>query len=389
MNNAIDGEVHLLARCAESAGHPWLPGAQWYNAFAKDDGLALKFAPGRLVDQSWLWWDMMLEGGEAAKFRLSLRQNAKSPSFHFSFAVLPMVQARIRIPLSATDLNRWLFDREGAFLKPIAGGAHIALKDVAILELTVEAKGDSTARWCMTDILIAKQPPALLTAPILPAGVLLDELGQSAQRSWKGKSRNRNEVTTRLKNQKKECASHTWPTSFSRWGGWKDHGFDATSFFRTHNDGKRWWLVDPDGHPFWSAGVDCVRVDSTANCKGMENSLADSSAVADGTVNFLADHLRRTFGDSWHDEWTAITLGQLRGIGFNTIANWSEWQIGSKAGFPYVRPLHRQKDRATKDIFWGFPRCLPSRLRARLPRIRRPIGTNCRRPGDGRLLSHE
>jgi hypothetical protein len=33
---------------------------------------------------------------------------------------------------------------------------------------------------------------------------------------------------------------------------------EATGFFRTHHDGRRWWLADPEGHRFWSAGACCV-----------------------------------------------------------------------------------------------------------------------------------
>ena len=29
-------------------------------------------------------------------------------------------------------------------------------------------------------------------------------------------------------------------------------------------------------------------------------------------------------------------LGELRRLGFNTVANWSDWQIAKKAAFPYA-----------------------------------------------------
>ena len=40
-----------------------------------------------------------------------------------------------------------------------------------------------------------------------------------------------------------------------RFGGWKEQTFEATGFFHTHHDGKRWWLVTPDGHPFIAFGL--------------------------------------------------------------------------------------------------------------------------------------
>ena len=40
-----------------------------------------------------------------------------------------------------------------------------------------------------------------------------------------------------------------------RFGGWTGLKFDATGFFRTEHDGRRWWLVTPEGHAFISWGV--------------------------------------------------------------------------------------------------------------------------------------
>ena len=38
-------------------------------------------------------------------------------------------------------------------------------------------------------------------------------------------------------------------------GGWKDKRFKATGFFRTEHDGRRWWLVTPEGNAFLSFGI--------------------------------------------------------------------------------------------------------------------------------------
>jgi len=49
---------------------------------------------------------------------------------------------------------------------------------------------------------------------------------------------------------------------------------EATGLFRTYHDGQRWWLVDPDGYKFWSAGMNCVRVDTAAAYDGLESALS-------------------------------------------------------------------------------------------------------------------
>ncbi|MHC4231610.1 MAG: hypothetical protein ACYSO7_07410 [Planctomycetota bacterium] len=43
--------------------------------------------------------------------------------------------------------------------------------------------------------------------------------------------------------------------NYDRFGGFKAKKFKATGFFRTEHDGKRWWLVTPEGHAFLSLGV--------------------------------------------------------------------------------------------------------------------------------------
>ena len=35
-----------------------------------------------------------------------------------------------------------------------------------------------------------------------------------------------------------------------RFGGWRCKQFKASGFFRTEHDGKRWWLVTPEGNAF-------------------------------------------------------------------------------------------------------------------------------------------
>ncbi|MGB7157496.1 MAG: hypothetical protein WBD40_05485 [Tepidisphaeraceae bacterium] len=39
----------------------------------------------------------------------------------------------------------------------------------------------------------------------------------------------------------------------SRFGGWKGKTLKATGFFRTERVGDRWWMIDPEGHPFGGA----------------------------------------------------------------------------------------------------------------------------------------
>jgi hypothetical protein len=72
------------------------------------------------------------------------------------------------------------------------------------------------------------------------------------------------------------------------------------------------------------------------------------------SINYLAANFIRTFGSGWYDKWTAITLAEIRRLGFNTVANWSDWEIARAARFPYVRPLAWDA-RAAPFAYRDFP----------------------------------
>ena len=56
-------------------------------------------------------------------------------------------------------------------------------------------------------------------------------------------------------------------------GGTPERTFDATGFFRLEQTSERWWLVDPEGYAFWSAGQDCVSPAVDASVAGLESAL--------------------------------------------------------------------------------------------------------------------
>ena len=360
----------LFGGCTRVDGPSVIPGAQWYEAQRENDGLVFRFEPGVLVGMRYLTADIFADSPDLPVFQLRLREGEDGPTFTLVYAILPHAEARMRMRAEAINQNQWQFLREGAFLKPMAGGSRVDLAKVDRMHLVVLRKSPSPVRWSQTAITAALEEPARLKEPRLPRGVLLDELGQSATRSWPGKTRSLDELKTRLNGQLTAAATHKWPQGFSEWGGLAarvEEGTKPNGFFRTHHDGTRWWLVDPAGHPFWSTGLDSVRVDIAANYDGLERALA-WMPPADGefkeiydvrgdgrrSINYLAANFIRTFGADWYDKWTAITLGEMRRLGFNTIANWSDWEIARKARFPYVRPL-AWGSREAPFIYRDFP----------------------------------
>lgn len=342
----------LIGELRQEATQPLLPKATGYIAQATGDGLAYIFPAGALARAQYLTADLLLDGQELAVFALTLQEGENGATFVLIFSALNQCQARIRMPLEAVKQNRWRYDREGAWLKPICALQRVDLARVDRMAVTVLRKGDNPVRWCMTPFVASAEEPPRLAEPLLPQGPLLDELGQSAIRDWPGKSRSTEEVTQRLREQLAAAPEQEWPADWNRWGGWTGRRLDATGFFRTHYDGRRWWLIDPDGHIFWSTGVDCVRVDTEAAYQGLEQGLSwlpdpagPYGAVYEPgegrmVINYLAANLIRAFGpERWYERWAEIALAELRRLGFNTVANWSDWPVASEAKFPYVRPL--------------------------------------------------
>lgn len=360
---ALDG----LQQFADAAP---IHNARWYHADQAGAGLVYDIPRGALEGARYLTLDILCEGREAGVFVLELQEGADGPTFRYFFAVLPEASARLRVPMDAVNMNRWMYPREGALLKPRVGGERVNPALVDRMRVMIVMKGEAPVRWCMTPVLATTDEPLLLDEPLLTRGALLDELGQSNLHDWPGKTRTVQDMIDHLQTQLAEAPSQRWPEGFSRWGGWLDKRFEATGFFRTEWDAEagRWWLVDPEGCAFWSAGQDCVHVDTTANYTRMENALGwlpdeeDPLSVIlrqrgdEKYVNYLQANLMRAFGaEDWHAKWAEITLAELRRAGINTVANWSEWQIAREAGFPYVRPLNIYASANTPTIYRELP----------------------------------
>jgi hypothetical protein len=346
-----------------------LADGKWYVARSAGDGLGVAVPPGSVGEQSWIAFDALLDGSCAATFSLLLREQQDDPAFEVRFGLLNQCSARIRVPLSLADANAWLHGRQAGWLKPCCYGRRVDPRKVSRLELRICRKGEAAVRWCQTPVRIRDGEPPRLADPLLPAGPLLDEMGQSTIHTWKGRTPSIDELASRLRKQLEDSASRRWPDTFSRYGGWKDRQFESTGFFRAHHDGRRWWLVDPEGFAFWSAGPDCVRPSVQTPVEGLEKALtwlpAEAGEFAEARaehprrrgpcVDFLAANLIRAFGaERYRSRWAEIVLGELRRLAFNTFGNWSQWQVARDAGFPYVRSL-LVSFRHTPMVFRDFP----------------------------------
>ena len=349
-----------------SAGDAVLPGATWYEAEASGAGLAFSFPPGTLADAACLTADWLLDGIQLAVFAVELQEGEDGLLFRMSFGLLNQCAARMRVPLEAVDQNRWRYPREGAWLKPLCSGDRVDLAQVDRMRLVLVRKGPDPVRFCVTPVVATTEGPPLLENPTLPQGPLLDELGQSTLHDWPQKTGSVDELQSRLEEQRAGAGDVEPPAGFSRWGGWRERRVEATGFFRTHHDGERWWLVDPDGYLFWSSGLDCVQFGIDTAYGGLETALTwlpdrdgtfaaahvDREAPA---FDYLRANFIRAFGaEEAEAAWAEIALAQLREFGFNTVANWSDWRI-AVGRVPYVRPMDGRMLSGLPSVYRDFP----------------------------------
>jgi hypothetical protein len=170
--------------------------------------------------------------------------------------------------------------------------------------------------------------------------------------------------------------------------------FQATGFFHSEKRDGRWYIVTPQGHAFFSLGVNAVSADGGKTYVGgrewMFSGLAQASEPAgqyygesdnrDGNgssqgrgynygrwFDFYRANLQRTYGTTCDaggcaaaafdpTAWQEHTLDRLQAWGFNTIGNWSDNSLETNERVPYTLPLSIVGDYASISTgmdWWG------------------------------------
>ncbi|HEV7776154.1 MAG TPA: beta-agarase [Luteibacter sp.] len=169
-----------------------------------------------------------------------------------------------------------------------------------------------------------------------------------------------------------------------RYGGRMDMpATKASGWFRTEKRGSRWWLVTPEGHAFFSLGVNAVVADggrtyvegreymftglpkadgAFAAFYGSADSRSDQGSQRDNGLNhgrwfdFYAANLYRAFGTDWANAWRQRTLDRLTSWSFNTLGNWSDPALPQAGRIAYTVPVLIAGDYNTVSTgydYWG------------------------------------
>jgi hypothetical protein len=236
-------------------------------------------------------------------------------------------------------------------------------------------------------------------------GNLVDAYGQSTRAKWPEKVSSDEQLKSAAAKEQQQLK--TWlaereKAPLDKFGGWtKGPAFKASGFFHTEKRDGRWYLVTPEGHPFYSLGVNTITpsVNQTyvAGREWMFESLpkpdeplashygegdnrggngADQGRAynAGRWYDFYGANLQRLYGEPCvitsetkagvadaaqadaetaqkptaapctsqafdEQRWASHTLDRLQAWGFNTIGNWSAPVLGNADRVPYTLPL--------------------------------------------------
>jgi hypothetical protein len=279
---------------------------------------------------------------------------------HVRVGIFPGWPTRLAIPLRVASGGTLFLPRTPGRFKAVVQGANLDFADLREIRIAPVSGAEELVTFggCeLRDEMPTEYP--------LPAEPLVDDMHQWRSRDWPGKARHLDEVRDVVQAElavPEPCYPKTW----SAYGGWRRTRFSATGYFRTEHDGKRWWLVDPEGCAFWSIGVDCVRAGNTVNVSGIEavfspplpgpQEAPELWQISGDYRQFDAGqhNLRRVFGPDWLEQWADLSRHRLHDYCFNTIGNWSDRLLQCMADIPYVFTMSGFPTTETK-LFRDFP----------------------------------
>jgi len=312
------------------------------------EGTGLRL-PGSLPwdEARFLTMDALVQGDHSGEVLVQFFAAGETePRLVVSLGLFPGLRTRLALPLSVLDGKTLVLPRTPGRLTGRVRGRPLDPKLIDHVSLQLKETAGPQTLYLGPIALVEREPRYRLQRT-----PLVDELGQWAAKDWEGKTEGDAFLGTALMFALEEDRGASYPKTWCPRGATTEVTFKATGFFRTHNDKKRWWLVDPEGHGFFSLGVDGVRPGESASVLPGSEALFGRLPLKRGPLgrawtgpsgpqeveySFALANLVRSFGPEWRKDWTEMTRSRLVAWRFNTVGNGSDPRFEQDAGLPYV-----------------------------------------------------
>ena len=177
---------------------------------------------------------------------------------------------------------------------------------------------------------------------VLEKEILVDELLQWKRADWPGKPKTLSDLKTAW--DAEATALQPLDAGYTKFGGYAALPTrQATGFYRTEWIDGKWWFVTPEGHPFYSVGLNFIDPRVEAPYDGLEFIFATMPPKEKLTnpeeTDFDEFMLERRFGKDWEKTWTARALQRMPAWGFNTAGCWALSSIKDAKQIPYCQFL--------------------------------------------------
>jgi hypothetical protein len=228
--------------------------------------------------------------------------------------------------------------RQTVFLHP--GGPFGPLDKVQALGLAI-ATPIGTQTIEIRSAQLAKEDPG---DAVLEKTPLVDEFGQWIGDQWPGKAKTLEDLKSDWAAEDKELGQSL--SGFCPYGGFTASKARATGFFRVEQIEGRWWIIDPDGHYFFSTGADVTTPFMGTRTDGRKDvyaALPPPAPLPPGArqrpgnfSSFYTWNLQRRFGDDYAARWVDFTMRRMSAWGLNTVAAWSDARLWTAQKRAYV-----------------------------------------------------
>lgn len=197
-------------------------------------------------------------------------------------------------------------------------------------------------------------PHYSLVSPAVPFAALrhpfIDRFGQFAHAEWPEKVHDEAELAADLAAER--AALRPAPASWDRFGGWKEGPVVAQATTQSRGAGPscpafgtakidgRWWLVTPEGHLFFSFGVDTLRHQTDVLNGHRHPAWYETPPPKNGAMAFTHWNLQHKFGKrDYLADYYRFIHERLASWGFNTIGRWGAWRLPAAGRTPYLLQL--------------------------------------------------